>query len=204
MDILSVEGKKAGTVTASKKWQEIKSAPQAVKDSVVYYLSAQRQGTVSTKTRSEVNFSTKKPWRQKGTGRARIGSVGSPLWRKGGISLGPKPRDFSIKLPKKVRRLALQNALADKVNNKQVTVVDEMSIAKPKTATLKLWLKNLTGGRKPLVVLKEFDKNINLSVRNIPGANFCRVADLNTYLVLSQGKIIISQDAWQQLEKTIF
>lgn len=201
LEIVNNEGKKIGTVDPSPKWKDIKKAPQAVKDSVVYYLANQRSGTASTKTRSEVNFSTRKPWRQKGTGRARIGSAGSPVWRKGGIVFGPKPRSFSKKLPKKVRQLALKNVLADKVKNHQVTIIDDIKLAVPKTKKIRELITNLKSERKTLIVLQNTDRNVHLSIRNLPDVLWSRVMDLNTYIVLRQERIVITNEAWKELEK---
>ena len=201
MNIYSFEGKEAGALTVSDKWKEVKDAPQAIKDACVYYQAKTRRGTASTKTRSELSFSTRKPWKQKGTGRARVGSIGSPIWRKGGIVFGPKPRDFSTKLPKKVRQLAIKSVLNKKIKDKEVIIIEEIVLEKPKTKELLSNLNKLKVGRKPLIITKDNDKNIQLSVRNISGADSSRASDLNAYILLAHGKMIITKDAWAELEK---
>ena len=204
LSIYNTNGEKIDSLEVSKAWKDIPLAQQAVKDTVVYHLARLRGGTASAKTRSEVSFSKRKPWRQKGTGRARAGTAGSPIWRKGGVAFGPKPRDFSFKLPKKVRRLALRSVLGEKLRNKEVVIVDRMVLDKPQTKTLQIWLKNLNGGRKPLLTMENMDRNILLSVRNVPGVDFSRVSDLNVYMVLNHGKIIIDKGAWDVLERKVF
>jgi len=198
------EGKKLELVTVSKQWAEVKSAKQAVKDSVVYYLAKQRQGNAKAKDRSEVNFTTKKPWQQKGTGRARSGTATSPIWRKGGVVFGPKPRDYSIKLPKKVRELALKSIIADKLKNDEIVMIGKIDLKEPKTKDIAELLKKIECGRSPLVVTRENDKIVRLSVRNMPDVGLIRVADLNTYQVISHGKIVIEKDAWSVLEEKVF
>lgn len=200
IQVLSTEGKKVDTLEIAKQWEEIPLARQAVKDTVVYYLAKQRRGTAKAKDRSEVNFTTRKPWAQKGTGRARAGTASSPIWRGGGVVFGPRPRDFSIDLPKKVRTLALKSVLSSKLKNKEVVFVDKIAIDKPKTKTMAILLKNLEGGKKPLVVIKEINRNVLLSIRNIPDAHFCNASDLNTYTVLAHNKLIIEKGAWDFLE----
>lgn len=203
LNVLSTDGKKVDTLDIAKQWEDIPLAKQAIKDAVVYYLANRRRGTAKAKDRSEVSFSTRKPWQQKGTGRARAGTRSSPIWRKGGVVFGPKPRDFSIKLPKRVRRLALKSALSDKIRNKEVIIVDKLSIDKPKTKTTVGWLGNLESGTKPLIVVKDINKNLKLSVRNIPGVGFSRASDLNTYIILAHRKMIVEKEAWEDLESKI-
>lgn len=204
LSIYNTNGEKIKDLETSKEWKDIPIARQAIKDAVVYHLARQRRGTANTKIRSEINFSKRKPWRQKGTGRARAGKSNSPIWRKGGVVFGPRLRDFSFKLPKKVRRLALKSVLSEKLHNKEIIVVDKIKLDKPKTKTIQLWLKNLDGGRKPILVMESMDKNVLLSSRNIPGLDFSRANDLNTYLILNHGKIIITKEAWEVLEKRVF
>lgn len=203
LPILNTDGKKTDTLEISKQWEEIPLAKQAIRDSVVYYLANKRRGTAKAKDRSEISFSTRKPWRQKGTGRARAGTASSPLWRKGGVVFGPKPRDFSIDLPKKVRRLALKSVLGDKVRNKNIIIIDKFDIDKPKTKLAVKWLENLEGGPKALIVVKDVNRNVQLSVRNIPGVDLSRACDLNTYIVLQHRKLIIEREAWGELESRL-
>lgn len=203
LPVLSTDGKKTETIEISKQWENIPLAKQAIRDSVVYYLANRRRGTAKAKDRSELNFTTRKPWQQKGTGRARAGTASSPIWRKGGVVFGPKPRDFSIDLPKKVRRLALKSVLGDKVRGKDVIIIDKLEIEKPKTKIVAGWLKNLESGIKPLIVVKDINKNVQLSLRNIPEVNLSRACDLNSYIVLEHRKLIVEKEAWGELEKKI-
>lgn len=203
LPVLNTDGKKVDTIEIADQWEKIPLARQAIKDSVVYYLANKRRGTAKAKDRSEVNFTTRKPWQQKGTGRARAGTASSPIWRKGGVVFGPKPRDFSISLPKKVRRLALKSVLGDKVRGKEVIIVDRIDIEKPKTNVAVKWLGNLESGNKPLIIVKDINKNLNLSVRNIPGVGLSRASDLNTYTVLEHRKLVVEKEAWEELEGRI-
>jgi large subunit ribosomal protein L4 len=201
--IYSKDGKKIDSVDVSKQWEEVPRAKQAVKDAVVYYLANKRQGNAKAKDRSEVNFTTRKPWAQKGTGRARSGTASSPIWRKGGVVFGPKPRDYSIDLPKKVRKLALMSILGDKLRKNEIILVDSIDVDKPKTKKIFEFLKKLESGSKPLLVTKDNNRNVYLSVRNIPGVGFSRAIDLNTYEVAAHGKLVVEKEAWSLLETKI-
>ena len=200
LPVYNAEGKKIDTLETAKGWKDVIFAKQAVKDTVIYALANKRRGTAKAKDRSELNFTTRKPWAQKGTGRARSGTASSPIWRKGGVVFGPKPRDFAINLPKKVRRLALQSVLGEKVRNSEIIIIDRFNVEKPKTKTAKIFLDKIECNVKPLIVMKENNKNVQLSVRNIPGVGFIRVNDLNVYDVLSHKKMVIDKDAWEILE----
>lgn len=200
LQIYSTDGKKTDTLEISKQWEKIPLAKQAIKDAVVYYLANKRQGTAKAKDRSEVNFTTRKPWQQKGTGRARAGTASSPIWRKGGVVFGPKPRDFSIGLPKKIRRLALRSAMGDKVRSENIIIIDKISMDKPKTKTVVEWLRNLKSTDKPLIVVKDSNRNLLLSIRNVPGIGFTRACDLNTYILLKHKKLVIEKEAWGEIE----
>ena len=169
--------------------------------SVVNYLANQRQGTQSTLTRTEVRGGGRKPWRQKGTGRARQGSIRAPQWVGGGVALGPKPRDYRYTLNKKVRRLALKSALSSKVQENEVIVLDSFSCDEIKTKQVVSLLKNLNVNEKALIVLPENDKNIVLSARNIKGVDTTYVGSINTYEVLNHSKCIILKDAVAKLEE---
>ena len=168
---------------------------------VVNYLANQRQGTQSTKTRSEVRGGGIKPWRQKGTGRARQGSIRAAQWVGGGIALGPKPRDYGYAVNKKVRRLALVSALSSKVEDNDLIVLDAMSFDGIKTKQVTEVLKNLGVNEKALFVLPENDKNIVMSARNIKGVDTTFVGAINTYEVLNHTKCIILKDAVEKLEE---
>lgn len=168
---------------------------------VVNYLANQRQGTQSTKTRTEVAGGGRKPWRQKGTGHARQGSTRAPQWTHGGVALGPKPRDYSYAIPKKMRRLALKSAFSSKVAAEEMMVLDTLSLDEIKTKKIAEMLKALSAGRKVLIVLPEKNENVILSARNIPGVKTCMVNTLNVYDVLNADSFIVVKDAVAQIEE---
>ena len=165
------------------------------------YLLNQRQGTQSTLTRSEVSGGGRKPWRQKGTGRARQGSTRSPQWTHGGIALGPKPRTYRTDLNKKTKRLALISALTDKVNNGKLIIVDDIKLDSYKTKVMADMFKALGAERKPLVVLPEVDSFIVKSCANIPGAKTCLYNTINVYDILNADTFITTVAAVKMLEE---
>lgn len=164
-----------------------------VHSAVVAYMANQRQGTHSTKTRAEVSGGGRKPWRQKHTGRARHGSIRSPLWRKGGIVFGPKPRDYYIQLPKQMKDTALFKALTMKYNDNEVLLLDQLSFDSPKTKQMAAILKQLALDNKSvLIILPEKDDNILLSARNIPYVGVVRAEDLNAYHVAMFDQVVFT------------
>lgn len=168
---------------------------------VINYLANQRQGTHCTKTKGLVSGGGRKPYRQKKTGRARAGSNRSPLWRGGGTIFGPQPRDYSYKLPKKMKRQALMAALYEKLSRNEVVVVDSIPLEKPKTKEMVAILQNLgLDNKRVLIVLHQEDKTIALSARNIPNVRIARAADLNTYEVISATMLLMTREAWIRLE----
>jgi large subunit ribosomal protein L4 len=173
------------------------SAKQGVlHQAVVNFLANQRQGTHATKTKGLIRGGGKKPWKQKGTGRARSGSTRSPLWRGGGTIFGPQPRDYSYKLPKKVKRLALMNAFHEKLSSGEMIILDGFSIEKPKTKDVVVILKNLDLQNKSvLIILPEKDDSVVLSARNIPGVHVVRAADVNVYDVIAHAMLLMTKDA---------
>lgn len=172
-------------------------------DSVVMQLASRRQGTHSTKTRAEVRGGGRKPWRQKGTGRARVGSTRSPLWRSGGITFGPKPRKYGYNLPKKVRRLALRSALSSKVEEGNLIVVEELSFPEIKTKEMVKVLEALNTNGKALVVTANPDENVAKSARNIPGVMPMVAQRLNVYDILHHDKLIITKEAVLQVGEVL-
>lgn len=172
-------------------------------DAVVAYQANQRQGTHDTKTRAEVSGGGRKPWRQKGTGRARHGSSRSPIWRGGGIVFGPHPRDYSIKLPKKVRRLAMRSALSSKVESGNILVLDSLSLDQPKTKDMVRILENLKVANKALVVIAGKDSNVVKSARNIPGVKSTAASLLNVYDLLAHQTLVITRDAVSRVEEVL-
>ncbi len=172
--------------------------------SVVNYLANQRQGTHATKTKGLVSGGGKKPWKQKHIGRARAGSMRSPIWRKGGTIFGPQPRDYSYALPKKFKRLALKTALSAKLAGGEITLVDSLAVDKPKTKNMLSVIKGLgLEGSSILVVLPEDNKTIKLSARNIPGINVMRASDLNAYAVMAHNKILLTKEAVEKIKEVL-
>lgn len=168
---------------------------------VVNYLANQRQGTQSTLTRTEVKGGGRKPWRQKGTGHARQGSTRAPQWRHGGVALGPKPRDYSYSLNKKVRRLALKSALSSKVLENNIIVVDNIAFDECKTKSFMKMLEALKVEGKALVVMPDVDKNVIKSAGNIPGIKTAQVNTLNVYDILNHDTFIVVTDAVKLIEE---
>ena len=194
-------GKEVGEIALSDVifGAEIKGA--VLHAAVRTYLMNQRQGTQSTLTRSEVSGGGRKPWRQKGTGRARQGSTRSPQWTHGGIALGPKPRDYRITMNKKTKRVALYSALSAKVADGSLIVVDEIKCAEFKTKTIVNMLNALGADKKSLIVLPEVDKFVVKSSANIPGVVTSVAANINIYEILNADKLVISKAAVEKLEE---
>lgn len=164
-------------------------------------LANKRQGTQSAKLRSEVKGGGRKPWRQKGTGRARHGSSTSPIWVGGGVTFAPKPRDYRYKLPKKLRRIAMKSALSSKVNQEELIVVENLSLQEPKTKEMANILKNLKADKKTLIVMDQKDEMVIRSARNIPGIETTLVNTLNVYDILKYDKFVITKSAVEKVEE---
>lgn len=173
----------------------------AVHEVVVAYLANQRRGTAATKTRGFVRGGGRKPWRQKGTGRARHGSTRSPIWVGGGTVFGPHPRDYTIRLPKKLKRAALKSALTTKVNNNEIIVLDQFSMEQPKTKDVVQLLNNLGIQGKAILVTAQPAPAVYKSARNIPGVSTNLAANINTYEVLNSGSLILTRDAVAKIEE---
>ncbi|SDZ62591.1 large subunit ribosomal protein L4 [Evansella caseinilytica] len=172
-------------------------------DAVVMQQASQRQGTHATKGRSDVRGGGRKPWRQKGTGRARHGSIRSPIWVGGGVVFGPQPRSYAYKLPKKQRRLALKSALSSKVNADEIRVLEGLSFETPKTKDMINVLKGLSLEKKSLIVTADFDDAVALSARNIPGVKFITADGVNVLDVLNYDNLVITQDAVKKVEEVL-
>ena len=201
ISVYDMTGKETGTLELSADVFGIEPNVAVMHSAVINYLANQRQGTQSTKTRSEVSGGGKKPWRQKGTGHARQGSTRSPQWTHGGIALGPKPRSYRFALPKKVRRLALKSAFSSKVAADEMIVLDSLTVEEIKTKTIVNMLNALKADKKVLLVLPEKDEKVILSARNIPGVKTALVNTLNVYDILNCDKFIVVKDAVAQLEE---
>ncbi len=202
VSVYSMSGRKTSTMELSDAVFGITPNEAVLHSAVINYLANQRQGTQSTKTRTEVSGGGKKPWRQKGTGHARQGSTRAPQWTHGGIALGPKPRSYRYALPKKVRRLALQSAFSAKVAAGEMLVLSKLTVDEIKTKTIVTMLTALKANdQKVLLVLPEKDEKVILSARNIPGVKTALVNTLNVYDVLNCDKFIVVKDAVAQIEE---
>ena len=199
--VLDKAGKKVSDIELNDGIFAIEPNMSAMHLMVVSYLAAQRQGTQSTLTRSEVSGGGKKPWRQKGTGRARQGSTRSPQWTHGGIALGPKPREYGIDVNKKVKRLAMKSALSSKVAENEMIVVDSLAMDAIKTEEMAGVLSAINAGKKTLIVLPEKDDVVYRSARNIAGAKVSLVNTLNVYDILNCNTIVVVKDAVSKIEE---
>lgn len=194
-------GKQTGSMELSDAVFGIEPNAAVLHSVVVNYLANQRQGTQSTLTRTEVRGGGRKPWRQKGTGHARQGSIRAPQWNHGGIALGPKPRDYSYSLNKKVRRLALKSAFSSKVLENALIVVDEIKAGEYKTKSVIAMLKALNIEGKALVVTAEKDEKFVKSAANIPGVKTALTNTINVYDIVNAGKLVLSKDAVAKIEE---
>ncbi|MBB3870033.1 50S ribosomal protein L4 [Geobacillus sp. NFOSA3] len=172
-------------------------------EAVVMQRASLRQGTHKTKNRAEVSGGGRKPWRQKGTGRARQGSIRAPQWRGGGTVFGPVPRSYSYKLPKKVRRLAIKSALSSKVLENNIVVLDNLTLEAPKTKEMVKILNNLSVDRKALIVTDDVNENVTLSARNIPGVTVVTANGINVLDVLNHDKLVITKAAVEKVEEVL-
>jgi large subunit ribosomal protein L4 len=198
--IKNLAGKNSGELEVKFALVENGKGTQAVHDTVVAHNAAQRSGTASTKTVGDVQGSNKKPWKQKGTGRARAGSFRSPLWAGGGVVFGPKPRDFSKKVSKKTRSLALRKALSERLKAGDVVVVDDLKLSSPKTKDFIGVISALELKGTTLVVSSGIDKNLTLASRNIEKVALATSDSLNTYDVLRPDKLLFTRDAFEKVE----
>lgn len=203
VSIFSVDNKKIGDANLNSDIFGLKVKPYLLHEVVKMQLANKRAGTHSTKTRAEVHGSDAKPWKQKGTGRARAGSKTSPLWRKGGVIFGPKPRDYSYTMPKKKVKLALKNALSAKLQDGVISVLDTVSMD-GKTKSAKKFLKSFNLDNKVLVVYKEISDETVLSFRNLQEVKLLSVAGLNVYDVINAKSIFFVKDALDAVEKELF
>ncbi len=199
-DVLDITGKKVSQIELADTVFGIEVNETVVHQVLVNFLANQRQGTQSTKTRAEVRGGGIKPWRQKGTGRARQGSIRAPQWIKGGIALGPKPRDYRYKLPRKVKQLAIKSVLTSKLAEGKLVIVDSMNLAEVKTKKMVEVLNNLDA-KKALVVLNEKNLNVQASARNIEGVKAITVNTINIFDLLKYEKLVLEVNAVKTLEE---
>lgn len=199
--LYDIKGSQIGDVELKDDVFGIEINTHVMYEAVKNYLANQRQGTQSAKTRAEVRGGGRKPWRQKGTGRARQGSIRAPQWKGGGVVFAPKPRDYSYKLPKKIKRLALKSALSSKVVDQEIIVVDNLALEQAKTKEMVKVLKNLNASKKTLIVIPERDENVVRAAANIPGIKTAYVNTINVYDILNCDSFIITKDAVNKVEE---
>lgn len=201
INVVDMKGKKVGTVDLSEAIFGIEPNEAVMHQMVVSYLANQRQGTQSALTRAEVSGGGKKPWRQKGTGRARHGSTRSPQWTHGGVVFAPKPRSYSFSVNKKVKRLAMKSAFSVKAADNELIVVDAIKLDEFKTKVMVEMLSAIGVDKKALIVLPEVDKKVIKSASNIPGVKTAQVNELNVYDILNADKLVIVKDAVSKIEE---
>ena len=201
VEVINVEGKKVKELTLNDNVFGIEPNMNVVHSVVLNYLANQRQGTQNTKTRAEVAGGGRKPWRQKGTGRARQGSIRAPQWIKGGIALGPKPRSYKYKINKKERALAVRSVLSAKLAENELVVVDQFGLNEIKTAKFAKILNNIKAEGKSLVVIPENDINVQKSARNIKGVKTTIVDTMTVYDILNVKNLVITENAIKKIEE---
>jgi large subunit ribosomal protein L4 len=199
--VYDITGNQVGEIDLKEEVFGIEPNESLLHQAVVLQQASLRRGTHSTLLRGEVRGGGKKPWRQKGTGRARAGSIRSPLWRGGAITFGPKPRDYGFRMPKKQRRLALKSALSSKVKAAEIIVLDNLEMDAPKTKVFAGFLDALKANRKVLVVTADVNENIIKSARNIPGVTPVEANGINVYDILAHDKVVITKEAVAKVEE---
>jgi len=197
--VFNPAGEPAGEMTFAKERLELEKGEQAVKDVVVAIRNACRAGTASTLSKGEVAGSNKKPWRQKGTGRARAGYRQSPVWRGGGVAFGPKPRDYSQKINRKVQQLAFTRALSEKIAGGQTMVIDTIDLAEPKTKLLKALLAKLGLDRSVLIVLDQHEEKVMLAARNLQKVEVVSAAEVDVYSLLLYRTLVATKAGFEAL-----
>ncbi|EQK46500.1 MULTISPECIES: 50S ribosomal protein L4 [Paraclostridium] len=201
LNILNVNGQNVGEIELAEAIFGVEVNEHVLYEVVKNQLANKRQGTQSAKTRAEVRGGGRKPWKQKGTGRARQGSIRAVQWVGGGVAFAPKPRDYSYTLPKKVRRLAIKSALSSKVQNNEIIVLDALNMEAPKTKEFVQILKNINASKKALVVTAEKNENVVKSARNIEGVQAATVNTINVYDILKYDTFVITTDAVKKVEE---
>ena len=201
VDVYNMQGKKVSDVELNEAVFGIEPNENIVHSVLVNYLANQRQGTQSTKTRAEVRGGGRKPWRQKGTGRARQGSIRAPQWIKGGIALGPKPRSYTYRVNQKERQLAIRSLLSAKVLDNELTVVDKLEVKEPKTKVMVKALTDLKVEGKALIILADKNENVLLSSRNIEGVKTIELNTINVFDLLNCNKLVLPLDTVKKLEE---
>ena len=200
-NVFNMAGEKIGEIELSEAIFGIEPNKSVLHDSVKNHLANCRQGTQSALTKGEVSYTTKKPWRQKGTGRARAGYAGSPVWYHGGVAFAPKPRDYSYTLNKKVKRIALKSALSAKAAADEIIVIDGLKVEEIKTKAFKAFLDKVGVEKKALVVTETVDEKVIKSARNIAGVTTTIATVLSPYMILTSGKMVVDKAALAKIEE---
>lgn len=200
-NVFNMAGEKIGEIELSEAIFGIQPNESVLHDSVKNHLANCRQGTQSALTKGEVSYTTKKPWRQKGTGRARAGYAGSPVWYHGGVAFAPKPRDYSYTLNKKVKRLALKSALSAKAAGNEIVVIDGLTVSEIKTKPFQSFLAKVGAENKALVVTETVDEKVVKSARNLPGVTTTTATILSPYMILTSGKLVLDKAALAKIEE---
>ena len=200
-NVFNMAGEKIGEIELSEAIFGIEPNKSVLHESVKNHLANCRQGTQSALTKGEVSYSTRKPWRQKGTGRARAGYTGSPVWTHGGVAFAPKPRDYSYTLNKKVKRLALKSALSAKAAENEIVVVDGLKVEEIKTSVFNSFLKKIGVEKKALVVTESVDEKVVKSARNIAGVETTIASILSPYMILTNGVMVVDKAALAKIEE---
>ena len=200
-NVFNMAGEKVGEIELSEAIFGIEPNKSVLHDSVKNHLANCRQGTQSALTKGEVSYTTKKPWRQKGTGRARAGYAGAPVWYHGGVAFAPKPRDYSYTLNKKVKRLAMKSALSAKAAEDEIIVIDGLQVEEIKTKAFKSFLTKIGVEGKALVVTENVDEKVVKSARNIAGVNTTIATVLSPYMILTNGKMVVDKAALAKIEE---
>ncbi|ADH97665.1 50S ribosomal protein L4 [Salisediminibacterium selenitireducens] len=203
VNLYNQTGSQAGDIELNDAVFGIEPNESVVYDAIIMQQASMRQGTHAVKGRSDVRGGGRKPWRQKGTGRARHGTNRSPIWVGGGVVFGPTPRSYAYNMPKKQRRLALKSALSSKVNEDAIYVMEGLSFDAPKTKEMKKVLEALSAGKKVLVVTADYEDNVALSARNLPNVKFVTAEGVNVLDLVNFESLVITQDAVKQVEEVL-
>jgi large subunit ribosomal protein L4 len=201
LSLYNREGKELDKIKVDEASLGGKVHRKVLRDAIIMYEACQREGNVSTKDRSEVEGSTRKPWAQKHTGRARAGTIRSPIWRHGGIIFGPKPRDFSYRMPKKMLHLALASAILSKLEDKEAVVLDSLTLEKPRTREMAKLLKSLGITKSCLIGIKNHNRGLHLATRNIPKVSLMPIKDFNAYTVMRHHNLLLTREALDEIIK---
>ena len=203
VEVLDSTGKVSGTLELEKEVFGVKPNKNLIAQAVRVYLANQRLGNAQTKTRAQVRGGGRKPWRQKGTGRARIGSIRAPHWRGGGVTHGPQMRDYSLEFPKKMKKAALISALSSKYSEKNIIVLNKLEFKEAKTKAAALLIKNLELKGKTTIVTDKIESNESRAVKNLEGAKLISAVDLNTYEALNNKKLLLTKGAVEKIQERL-